>query len=127
MHEGGNALRLLKRFNNMSINIAIDEFGTGYSSLSHLRRLPIQAMKIDRSFVVDMRNNQQDSKIVRSTIDLAHNLELMVIAEGVADTETVDMLRDMGCDQAQGYGICRPLTYAQLVTWLTLGNRATGA
>jgi len=127
MHEGDNALKLLNRFNNMGINIAIDDFGTGYSSLSYLRRLPIKSLKIDRSFVVDMRHNQQDSKIVRSTIDLAHNLDLLVVAEGVEDDETMAMLREMGCDQAQGYNYCRPRPYSELIDWLTQSKRATGS
>jgi EAL domain-containing protein (putative c-di-GMP-specific phosphodiesterase class I) len=119
MHEGDNALELLQRLNEMGINIAIDDFGTGYSSLSYLQRLPIKALKIDKSFVIDMRDNKQDSAIVRSTIDLAHNLELEVIAEGVENIETLELLRGMHCDQAQGYGICRPQPLAQLVGWLT--------
>ena len=124
MHEGDSALNLLRRFNDMGINIAIDDFGTGYSSLAYLRRLPIKALKIDRSFVKDMLLNHQDSTIVRSTIDLAHNLELQVIAEGVEDIETLSLLRNMGCDQAQGYGICRPQPFEQLVTWLSEGKPA---
>ncbi len=119
MHEGKHALNLLQRFNEMGINIAIDDFGTGYSSLSYLRRLPIKALKIDQSFVKDMLDNHQDRTIVRSTIDLAHNLELLVIAEGVENQEILTLLRSMGCDQAQGYGICRPLTFEQLINWMS--------
>ena len=119
MREGDHALNLLRNFNELGINIAIDDFGTGYSSLSYLRRLPIKALKIDRSFVKDMLKNHQDSTIVRSTIDLAHNLELQVIAEGVENAETLSLLRSMGCDQAQGFGICRPQPFAKLVSWLS--------
>jgi diguanylate cyclase (GGDEF)-like protein/PAS domain S-box-containing protein len=119
MHEGDHALNLLRRFNEMGINIAIDDFGTGYSSLSYLRRLPIKALKIDQSFVKDMLINHQDSTIVRSTIDLAHNLELLVIAEGVENAEILSLLRSMGCDQAQGFGICHPQPFQQLVSWLS--------
>ena len=122
MHEGEHALNQLRRFNEMGINIAIDDFGTGYSSLSYLRRLPIKALKIDQSFVKDMLFNHQDSTIVRSTIDLAHNLELLVIAEGVENEEILSLLREMGCDQAQGYGICHPLPFNQLLNWLA-GNK----
>lgn len=125
MYEAENALSLLQRLNDMGINIAIDDFGTGYSSLSYLRRLPIKALKIDQSFVKDMLYNHQDSTIVRSTIDLAHNLELQVIAEGVEDIETLSLLRNMGCDQAQGFGICRPQPFNQLVSWLSQNKAET--
>ncbi|MBI1423244.1 MAG: EAL domain-containing protein [Gammaproteobacteria bacterium] len=118
MHEADNAMNLLQRCNAMGINIAIDDFGTGYSSLSYLRRLPIKALKIDKSFVMDMLDNHQDVTIVRSTIDLAHNLELMVIAEGVENDAILALLRNMGCDQAQGFGICRPQAVENLIAWL---------
>jgi diguanylate cyclase (GGDEF)-like protein/PAS domain S-box-containing protein len=127
MHEADHALNLLRRINEMGINIAIDDFGTGYSSLSYLRRLPIKALKIDKSFVVDMLNNHQDSTIVRSTIDLAHNLELLVIAEGVENEEILSLLRSMGCDQAQGFGICEPYPFDQLVSWLAQAKPAARA
>ena len=111
----------------MGISIAIDDFGTGYSSLSYLRRLPIKALKIDQSFVKDMLENHQDRTIVRSTIDLAHNLELLVIAEGVENAKILSLLRNMGCDQAQGYGICHPLPFQQLVSWLSKARPAAQA
>jgi EAL domain-containing protein (putative c-di-GMP-specific phosphodiesterase class I) len=109
----------------MGVNIAVDDFGIGYSSLSYLRRLPVKALKIDQSFVKGMLNNRQDSTIVRSTISLAHNLELKVIAEGVEDAATLALLRDMGCDQAQGFGICRPQPLNELIIWLS-ENTKTG-
>jgi len=120
-------LRNLFRFLEMGINIAIGDFSTGYSSLSYLRRLPIKALKIDQSFVKDMLDNHQDSTIVRSTIDLAHNLELLVIAEGVENQEILTLLRSMGCDQAQGYGICHPLAFEQLINWLSDNKPAVSA
>jgi len=118
MHDQENAARLLQQFSDLGVNIMIDDFGTGYSSLSYLRRLPINALKIDRSFVTHMLTDKQDSTIVRSTIALAHNLSLNVIAEGVENQETLAMLRAMGCDQAQGFALCRPQPLEQLIDWL---------
>lgn len=91
------------------MHFSIDDFGTGHSSLSRLKKLPVSELKIDRSFVKDMQVDHDDAIIVRSTIDLAHNLGLTVIAEGVEDESTLLMLREMGCDSAQGYFISRPL------------------
>jgi EAL domain-containing protein (putative c-di-GMP-specific phosphodiesterase class I) len=88
--------------------ITVDDFGTGYSSLAHLHRLPIDAIKIDKSFVVRMATEAQDAVIVRSMIHLAHNLNLKVVAEGVENRQTMEMLRKMGCDMAQGYHISHP-------------------
>jgi len=124
MHDQENAAVLLQQFSDAGVNIAIDDFGTGYSSLSYLRQLPITALKIDRSFVADMLTDQQDSTIVRSTIALAHNLSLNVIAEGVEDEETLAMLRAMGCDQAQGFVLCRPQPMEQLIDWLAENHRS---
>lgn len=118
MHEGESSLAFLDRLRVMGINIAIDDFGTGYSSLSHLRRLPVSSLKIDRSFVMEMNSNKQELAIVRSTIELAHNLELSVIAEGVENKEVLTLLKSMQCDHAQGYGICRPQPMSELVKWL---------
>ena len=91
------------------VRFAIDDFGTGYSSLSQLRKLPVDELKIDRSFVSRAHADADDASIVSSTIDLGHNLGLKVVAEGVEETETLSMLRGLGCDFAQGYLISRPL------------------
>ena len=96
----------------------IDDFGTGYSSLAYLRRLPLKALKLDRAFVHELTVQAADQLIVRSTVGLAHGLGLAVIAEGVEDAETLSLLRDLGCDTVQGYGICRPLPIEQLIAWL---------
>jgi diguanylate cyclase (GGDEF)-like protein len=98
--------------------LAVDDFGTGYSSLSYLRRLPVQELKIDQSFVLGMLTESEDEVIVKSTIDLGHNLQLSVVAEGVEDDETLAALTAMGCDIAQGYGIAIPLTAPDFVTWV---------
>jgi len=101
--------QVLTRLNDMGLRVAIDDFGTGYSSLAYLRRLPVQTIKIDRSFVMDMCENESDATIVRSTIDLGRNLGLEVVAEGVETQEAWDALRAQGCTLAQGYLISRPL------------------
>jgi EAL domain-containing protein (putative c-di-GMP-specific phosphodiesterase class I) len=92
----------------MGFHIAVDDFGTGYSSLSYLRQLPVHQLKVDRSFVRDMTREQRDRAIVESTVALAHNLGLRVVAEGVEDQETMDLLRSLGCDTAQGFHLGRP-------------------
>jgi EAL domain-containing protein (putative c-di-GMP-specific phosphodiesterase class I) len=99
----------LEQIAALGVALSIDDFGTGYSSLSYLKRLPVQAIKIDRSFVTDMLADQQDMVIVRSTINMARNLGLTVVAEGAEDQATYDTLRGMGCDFVQGYYISKPL------------------
>jgi EAL domain-containing protein (putative c-di-GMP-specific phosphodiesterase class I) len=96
----------------------MDDFGTGYSSLSQLRQLPIDEVKIDKSFVLGMSTSQGESSIARSIIELAHNLGLRVVAEGVETEPVLTRLRGMGCDVAQGYLISEPLPAARFVQWL---------
>jgi EAL domain-containing protein (putative c-di-GMP-specific phosphodiesterase class I) len=102
----------------MGIALAIDDFGTGYSSLSYLHRLPVDEIKIDKSFVQRMTADQSDSVIVRSTIDLGHNLGLQVTAEGVEDGQTWRFLAAAGCDQAQGFFLRPSGPGAQMTRWL---------
>jgi diguanylate cyclase len=102
------AAEILRVMKQMGLRLAVDDFGTGYSSLAHLNSLPIDAIKIDKSFVIRMATETQDAVIVRSMIHLAHNLGLKVVAEGVENRQTMDMLRKMGCDMAQGYHISHP-------------------
>ncbi len=118
MHDPQHASELLHQLAALGVSISIDDFGTGYSSLGYLRRLPIRSLKIDRTFVRDMLPNQQDAIIVHSTIGLAHNLGLQVVAEGVEDGETLAMLMNLGCDFAQGYHVCRPMPVDGLEDWL---------
>jgi diguanylate cyclase (GGDEF)-like protein len=113
------AMDTITRLHALGIRLAIDDFGTGYSSLYYLKKLPVDELKIDRSFVMQMRDDTDDKMIVHSTIDLAHNLGLTVTAEGVEDGETYDLLRALGCNAAQGYYIARPMAAAQLPQWLT--------
>lgn len=108
------AMESVTRMKNMGLRFSIDDFGTGYSSLAYLKRFPVDSVKIDRSFVINMATNQEDAVIVHSIIDLGHNLGLKVVAEGVEDRETMDLLVKMGCDEAQGYYFSRPLPPADL-------------
>lgn len=117
MVESDRSLNMLMRLHAMGFAISIDDFGTGYSSLSYLSRLPIQKIKIDICFVRDMVNNKKNAMIVRSTIELAHSLELKVIAEGVEDKATWDELETMGCDMVQGYYACKPLPSGDFMDW----------
>ena len=110
MHDPEHSLEILNRLDTMGLTLSVDDFGTGYSSLSYLKRLPVRQLKIDRSFVKDMINDEDDAMIVRSTIDLAHNLGLTTVAEGVEDDKTLEQLRKLDCDMAQGYLISRPLS-----------------
>ena len=110
--------QVLARLNEMGLRIAIDDFGTGYSSLAYLKRLPVQTIKIDRSFVMSMCESASDATIVRSTIDLGRNLGLDVVAEGVESQEAWDALRADGCTLAQGYLIGKPMPAPELVELL---------
>jgi len=109
---------ILERLRAMGFQLAIDDFGTGYSSLAYLGRLPVDEIKIDRSFVLKMSTSEGDRTIVQASIDLAHKFGKRVVAEGVEDTTTLRLLEEMGCDQAQGYLISRPLSAEHLAGWL---------
>jgi diguanylate cyclase len=113
-------MSVLRHLEEMGVLLSIDDFGTGYSSLSYLRQLPVSELKIDRSFVANLLGARSDSDavIVRSTVDLAHNLGLRVVAEGVEDRATLECLRQLGCDEIQGYYLCRPVPASELTVWL---------
>lgn len=108
----------LKELDSMGISLSVDDFGTGFSSLGYLKKLPVDELKIDKSFVSNMTENDNDAIIVRSTIDLAHNLGLKVVAEGVETADTMEILYVLGCDVAQGYLISRPLASDKFIHWL---------
>jgi diguanylate cyclase (GGDEF)-like protein/PAS domain S-box-containing protein len=110
---------VLELLHAMGERVAIDDFGTGHSSLAYLQRLPIDQIKVDRSFVMNLASSTNDAVIVRSTIDLAHNLGLTVVAEGVEDEIALKMLVDYGCDSAQGFLFNRPCPAEELTAWLT--------
>jgi len=112
------AADVLARLSDFGVSIAIDDFGTGYSSLSYLKRLPIHTLKIDQSFIIDVAFDNQDIAIVRSIIDLGHNLGYKVVAEGVESDMAWDMLRTLGCDSAQGFHVSRPLPEKNFARWL---------
>ncbi len=118
MTEPARAMELLMRLDALGIRLTIDDFGTGYSSLTYLKKLPVDAIKIDKSFVMSMLNDTNDAVIVRSTIELAHNLDMKVTAEGVESQETWDLLVEYGCDMAQGYFISSALTASAFTRWL---------
>ena len=127
MADPSRALSMLTRLHDMGVRLAIDDFGTGYSSLSYLKRLPVDEIKIDKSFVLDMPANNDDAAIARSIIDLGHNLNLSVVAEGVEDDATWHQLLAMGCDQAQGYYLSRPLPAADFAVWHDAASAAKSA
>ena len=118
MADADHTLVVLRHLREIGVRIAIDDFGTGYSSLGYLRRLPIDTLKIDRGFVAGLSEGGQSESIVRATIELAHALGLLVVAEGVETDEQLNRLRDLGCDRAQGFGIGRPMRASDLATWL---------
>ncbi|MCB1996625.1 MAG: EAL domain-containing protein [Burkholderiaceae bacterium] len=117
MDDPERALTTLNALAERGFKLSIDDFGTGYSSLAYLRRLPVNELKIDRSFVQGLNANAGDAKIVRSTIDLAHNLGLSVVAEGIEDAALMHSLAVMGCDEGQGYHLSRPLPLADFRHW----------
>lgn len=118
MEDPARAMSILQTLSDMGVGLSIDDFGTGYSSLAYLKQLPIDEIKIDKSFVIGMHADENDAVIVRSTIDLAHNIGLTVVAEGVEDQETFERLKSLGCDVAQGHYIGRPLPAAEFAVWL---------
>ncbi len=117
MDDPKQALATLDRLSALGFLLSIDDFGTGYSSLAYLKRLPVDELKIDRSFVMNMESDPDDAKIVRSTIDLAHNMGLTVVAEGIETAKTWDMLRELNCDTAQGFHMGKPMPVEEFKTW----------
>ncbi len=118
LDDPAHAIGNMKRLNAIGCRLAIDDYGTGYSSLAYLRHLPVHELKIDKTFVMGMARDPSDAVIVRSTIDLAHNMELAVVAEGVEDEDTFNQLRALRCDLAQGYWLSRPLEHGEVVEWM---------
>ena len=123
MADPAHAINSISALRQLGIQFSIDDFGTGFSSLSYLKQLPAQELKIDKSFVFNMCNNENDAVIVRSIIELAHNLSLRVIAEGVEDQDTLELLRILGCDAVQGYHIKRPAAADEITQWLSHDNQ----
>jgi diguanylate cyclase (GGDEF)-like protein len=118
MADPERALATVTRLSELGVRLSVDDFGTGYSSLANLRRMPINELKIDRSFVSPMLRDESDMIIVRSTVNLAHDLGLKVVAEGVEDEPTLQRLAQIGCDLAQGYHLSRPLSPDAFSNWI---------
>jgi len=126
MEDPTRALATLDRLHALGIRLSVDDFGTGYSSLAYLKKLPVQELKIDRSFVMHMADDSDDATLVRTTIELGHNLGLEVVAEGIEDEAALALLRQFGCDQAQGYLIAKPMPADRFVQWLAERAAASG-
>jgi diguanylate cyclase (GGDEF)-like protein/PAS domain S-box-containing protein len=119
VQDAPRLIRMLVRLRQMGVNIAIDDFGTGYSNLRYLQRFPAQRLKIDRSFITDVMTNSEDAAIVKAIITLGHSLGMLVVAEGVETQPQFDLLRDLGCDEIQGFLTGKPVAAAELEAQLT--------
>ncbi|MDH4275079.1 MAG: EAL domain-containing protein [Gammaproteobacteria bacterium] len=118
MLEPERSRSVLQEFRALGVALSVDDFGTGFTSLSYLKDLPIDKVKIDRSFVTNIQHNVRDAVLVRSIIDLAHNMGYMVVAEGVEDEKTWNLLEEMGCDIIQGFYVTRPMSASSFEEWL---------
>ena len=123
MADPTRTIAVLERLAAIGVKLSVDDFGTGYSSLSYLRRLPVHEVKVDKSFVFRMATDAGDAAIVQSIIELGHNLGLSTVAEGVEDSRIWGLLRDLGCDDAQGYYISKPHTAEEITAWLDSTKR----
>ena len=112
------AVRTIEQLTELGVAFAIDDFGTGYSSLAYLKRLPVRCLKIDRSFVREIDTDPRDASIVHTTIELAHNLELAVVAEGIETPDACQLVAHLGCDYGQGYFLARPMPSDAIIPWL---------
>jgi EAL domain-containing protein (putative c-di-GMP-specific phosphodiesterase class I) len=119
MADPSRTLPLLHRLDTLGVQLSIDDFGTGYSSLAYLKQLPVSEIKIDRSFIQQVTRSPQDVAIVRAVIDLAGNFNMTVVAEGVEDHATYQLMQELGCQRLQGYHISRPMPGADLPGWIT--------
>src|SRR3954452_4022917 len=124
MSDPARAVALLQQLRDLGVKLSVDDFGTGYSSLSYLKRLPVDEVKIDRSFVTGLRDGGEDVAIVRSIVDLGRHLGLQVVAEGVEDQETWELLDTMGCDLIQGWHLAHAMPSSQLIPWLSSRSAA---
>lgn len=123
MEDPVRAVETLIRLSEYGIKLSIDDFGTGHSSLSYLKQLPVDELKVDRTFVMDLMSNEDDAVLVQAVVDLGHNLGLHVVAEGVEDAETLRTLSGLGCDVAQGFHLSRPIPARQATEWIRAWNR----
>ena len=118
MADPERAVERLSQLRRLGIRLSVDDFGTGYSSLAYLSRLPVNEMKIDRSFIIGIADDPSKAAIVRAALDLGHNLRLEVVAEGIEDRRTWDLLFALGCDTAQGYYMAKPMPADTVIPWL---------
>jgi EAL domain-containing protein (putative c-di-GMP-specific phosphodiesterase class I) len=119
MRDPSRTAEVLNRLDSLGVRLSIDDFGTGYSSLAYLKRIPVRELKIDKVFVTDLVNSRNDLVIARSVIGLADNLDIACVAEGVEDEATWDLLRSLGCNEAQGYFLARPMPADDLAAFLS--------
>ncbi|MSQ59771.1 MAG: EAL domain-containing protein, partial [Betaproteobacteria bacterium] len=127
MHDPDQAMKLLGEFKKMGVHLTVDDFGTGYSSLAYLKRLPLDCVKIDRSFIRGVPEDPSDCAIARTIINMAHSLQLTVVAEGVENFAQAEFLVQQGCDEVQGYYYSKPLSEEDLVDFLLNEGNKTGA
>ncbi|MDH5262891.1 MAG: EAL domain-containing protein, partial [Gammaproteobacteria bacterium] len=118
MENVARAVLVLECLRDIGVRISIDDFGTGHSSLAQLRNIPLHELKIDKSFVMTIVEDEQNAAIVRTTIDLAHSLNLEVVAEGVEDEATLRRIASLGCEQAQGYFLSKPVPADEFLQWI---------
>ena len=121
MKDSDGAIGILNALNDMGIAAAIDDFGTGFSSFSYLRHLPVDKIKIDRSFVSNVVTNDKDAAVCKGVITLAREMDLTVVAEGIENADQFEYLRDYGCEVFQGYHFARPMPIGQLLEWVDDG------
>jgi EAL domain-containing protein (putative c-di-GMP-specific phosphodiesterase class I) len=118
MHDIHNAIAVLECLRDIGVEISMDDFGTGHSSLAQIKNMPLNEIKIDKSFVMTLLTDEQNKSIVRTTVELAHNMGLRVVAEGVEDEETLRRICDIGCEEAQGFFLSKPVPADELIHWL---------
>jgi EAL domain-containing protein (putative c-di-GMP-specific phosphodiesterase class I) len=118
MNDPQRVIRTLNKIRDLGVQFAIDDFGTGYSSFAYLTKLPVSCIKIDKTFVQNIEADRDSSVIVKSIIDLGHNLGLKVVAEGVETAGAMELLRTFQCDEVQGYYLCRPITAEMMTKFL---------
>ena len=116
------SLEILDEFQKIGFGVSIDDFGTGYSSFTYLKNLPADELKIDKSFVTNMVNDKKDESIVKAAIDLGHTLGLKIVAEGVEDKNTLELLTSLNCDYAQGYYMAKPMPCDEIIEWMKVSK-----
>ncbi len=126
MNDPQRVIRTLHKIRDLGVSFAIDDFGTGYSSFAYLTKLPVSCIKIDKSFVQHIESDRDSSVVIKSIIDLGHNLGMKVVAEGVENAQSMELLRSFQCDEAQGYYLCRPVT-ADMATKFLLESQIAGS